>query len=64
MLKTYTILHWSPYCLFLCVLVLLFQIQADSDTGWETDSQTIGYRMCHICDISVHYYYYYYYYYY
>jgi hypothetical protein len=30
------------------VIVHLFQIQADPDTGWEINSQTIGYRMCHI----------------
>jgi hypothetical protein len=28
----------------------LFQIQAYPDTGWEIDSQTIGYRMCHISE--------------
>jgi hypothetical protein len=26
----------------------LFHIQADQDTGWEINSQTIEYRMSHI----------------
>jgi hypothetical protein len=38
-------LQWST--LF---IVHLFQIQADPGTGWEIDSQTIGYRMCHISE--------------
>jgi hypothetical protein len=34
----------------------LFQIQADPDTGWEINPQTIGYtrRMCHISEQMFH----------
>jgi hypothetical protein len=40
---------WCVY-VFILFIVHLFQIQADPDAGLEIDSQTIGYRMCHISE--------------
>jgi hypothetical protein len=46
--KDQFLMNWIYACIN--VHVHLFHIQADPDTGWEIDSQTTGYRMCHISE--------------